>query len=141
MWSKEQILRVLTRKSVLVGVASVASASAGVIAGYRVADTRLTTKYEQLAEQEIESARQFYQQLHKTSPSTGKPMTPQEVAAERIPEEAMEALRGYKGEALIREETVEEEVVVETSDSPTTNVTVNVFTSKDDDDLPDGHSG
>ena len=66
MWTKEQIAATVKQKSVLVGVASVVSASAGATLGYLVAGKRLSAKYALIAEQEIAEARRFYEEKEAT---------------------------------------------------------------------------
>lgn len=110
MW--ENVKTTLMRTPVLVGVASAASAAAGAILGYRVAQTKLEKHYAEISQQEIEDAKAFYSRIHKTS-HTGEPLTIEEVAKDRLGDDAAEALRDYAGVAVEAPAATEEELITE----------------------------
>lgn len=132
MW--EQIKSTLMRTPVFVGVASVASAAVGATAGYRVAASKLEKKYDEIVQQEIEDAKNFYSRINKTN-AEGEKLSLEEVAKDRLGEDAAAALRSYGGvyaggvvepPVETEDELIAEEVVVE----KTTVTQRNVFSDK-----------
>lgn len=112
---------VKTNPVLLVGVALVSVAIGGVV-GYKLAEKKLTTKYDKILDEQIESAKKFYGRLHKE----GEFATP-ESAAEKLITDAVDALESYKGGrnlnradippaeevAVVVEEIVEKNIFVE----------------------------
>jgi hypothetical protein len=83
----------MDNKAVLGGSVAAALAVGGA-AGYLVARKQLETKYELLAQQEIEEARDYFRTLYKK----GKEYASPEAAAEALlPENVVESLRLYSG--------------------------------------------
>jgi hypothetical protein len=78
---------------VILGASMGTALVAGGAVGYLVAKKQLETKYEALARQEIDQARDYYRTLHKKDGYA----TAEEAAAALLPREANEALRLYSG--------------------------------------------
>jgi len=100
MWTKEQLVLVLTSKSTLVGLASTISLASGAAAGYVVATKRLEEKYQEIADQEIAEAKDFYAQLNKA----GKYSDPEKLAEKYADEEVPVAPKKSIGDSkLVRD--------------------------------------
>lgn len=96
MWSMTPVKEALSKPAVLAGVASVVSGTVGAILGYRVAQSRLKTHYENLANEEIEQAKSLYGAVYKSRPD-GSNITVEEFARDRLGENALDAIKTYSG--------------------------------------------
>lgn len=91
MWSKEQLVLLVRKKSVIVGAASALSFGAGAGSTYLLTKKMLKTKYEKIAEQEIAEAKAYYTMLHKD----GEYADPVKLA-EKYKDEESEESQEYK---------------------------------------------
>lgn len=101
---------------ILAGVA-IAAASIGSFIGYRVAERRLSTKFDKLMEEEIEKTKDHYAAFTKTEAfatpeQAAEKLLGEEVSEkEEIPEHVQRLLDKYNGEAMAVSETTETVVV------------------------------
>lgn len=79
MWTKEQLKMVMRTKKFAVAVASATSLAAGFTAGHFWTKKLLADEYARLAQEEIETAKEYYQVRNKT----GEYSDPSEVAKKR----------------------------------------------------------
>lgn len=106
------VVEVVRNNPVALVAAGVVGLLAGAAGGYFLSKKLLQKKYEELANEEIAQAKEFYAGVYKVD-SDGTTFTPQEVMAQRHGEEAVEALREYQG---LRDEDVEVEPAGEPHD-------------------------
>jgi hypothetical protein len=116
----------------ILGASAVSAAAAGA-AGYRVAQGRLRSHYEEIAEKEIAEAKSYYSRLYKTEEELSSPSEVLErLHGEGASQEAVEAHARYLGERglttevpakteeelgkPVEEVVVEEEVIVISED-------------------------
>lgn len=90
-------IEVVKSNPLVLAAVGVAGLAVGLGGGYLAAKRVLSKHYEAIAEQEIAEAKEFYAGLHKVG-LDGTAITPQDVLVERHGSEAMEALRGYRGQ-------------------------------------------
>ena len=92
-----EVMEVVKSNPVALVAAGAVGLMAGAVGGYFLANKILAAKYEERIEEEMETARLFYANVYKVDEDSGRPLTPQEVLAERQGEEAVEAVRAYQG--------------------------------------------
>jgi hypothetical protein len=113
----------LKNHKVQLALVSVVGLAAGSFGGYTVAVKRLETKYEDISQQEIAEAKEFYSRLNE---ARNKPATPSEAVSQLIPEselleDAVEAIQQYAPEPMERDfaqttlTEVREEVLVKSN--------------------------
>jgi len=133
--NREAITQILKKPAVLVGAASVVSASAGAILGYRVAVARLQAEFEEEAGKQIEAAKEYYASMRVVNDV--KP-TPQEILEQVYSteaQEAREAHESYLGNNPGEEDFGAPVVAAETISEPVQELQVeapkNVFAGKE----------
>lgn len=92
----------------LAGFFVVGLAIGGVVA-YKIAEQRVTLKYEDIMTQEMEKARTFYMKLAKS----GEFESPESAVETLVPEDVVEAVRSYQGREKTPYNRPEDVVVVE----------------------------
>jgi hypothetical protein len=104
-----EVVEVVRNNPMALAVVGFAALSIGAVGGYLFAGKKLKAMYEELADEQIAEAKQFYADLYKVN-EDGSPRSPMDILEERNPE-AAEALRSYQGEEFIpadRPKTAEE---------------------------------
>lgn len=122
----EQVVTVTRNNPALIAGALILGAAVGGVVGYKIAEKRLVTKFEDILAQEIAEAKEFYSRMNKTDQFS----TPEGAVEALVPPEAVEAMQQYQGrEGQVpydkvppREIKGEPEVVVENA-----TVVTNVF--------------
>lgn len=88
----EQIEQVVAKNKtasiLLIGTGVVLIAASSAFAGYKFAERRLKTKYEKLAEQELDEAKEYYRRMYKSEEFA----TPADAVKALVPEEEQELI-------------------------------------------------
>src|SRR5262245_2917460 len=95
MITKEELLILARTRKFAVTFASAMSALSGAVAGYQYAHKKLKAQYEEVSEQEIREAKEFYKNLYKIG-ENDEPLGPEEVLSQLHPD-AVEAMKSYSG--------------------------------------------
>lgn len=100
--------------AILAGAAAIGALAGGGLT-YILTKKRLTLKFEEIANREVEEAKQFYKNLHKEDDN--KSLTPQQILEERHGKGAVDALRTYQGVAVEGPVPTEEDLMVDKEES------------------------
>jgi hypothetical protein len=116
-----ELVEVVRNNPVALAVVGVLGLAAGAAGGYFVARKLLRNHYEEIAEAEIATAKDWYASLNKVTVD-GDPLTPQQVLEQTLEgQEALDAIREYRGtpvetpaateEELLEDEKQEDEII------------------------------
>lgn len=98
-----EMVEIVRNNPVALAVVGVLGLAAGAAGGYFVARKLLRSHYEEIVEEQVLVAKEFYAGLHKVNVD-GSPLTPQQILETSDPE-ALAALREYQGAAVADAET------------------------------------